>query len=176
MITKTERGFCVEKFFDSQGTKCSLQESSLATDYAIWFGPKDAEPTLNGVPAEPLINLKRLPDFDDKGNILISTRMHLTEKLTRPIIKCLKIFLKGKNFKAFEFEDLYGYRCSMKITESVVELGIDEPRPQYCYQGWKPLPYPEGTKFTTHMFLSKDLAEQLLPLLQVFVKTGGLSG
>ncbi len=174
MITKTNRGFLVENFFDLRGIECSLQESSLATEYAIWFGTKDAHPTLNGVPVEPLLDLSCLHNFDDR-NILHSTRMHLSQKLTKPLLKCLKNFLKGNIFEAFEFTDIYHCKCSMRISDGLIELGVDDPNPQYCHQGWKPLPYPDGTKFTTHMFLDRKLIEQLVPQLKHFVKTGELS-
>ena len=36
--TKTPRGFRVVRFFDRYDMECSLQESSLATEDAIWLG------------------------------------------------------------------------------------------------------------------------------------------
>lgn len=36
--SKTERGFSVIDFEDLYGAKCSMQQSSLATDNAIWLG------------------------------------------------------------------------------------------------------------------------------------------
>ena len=37
-VEKTERGFSIVEFIDLYGKQCSLQESSLATDDAIWLG------------------------------------------------------------------------------------------------------------------------------------------
>jgi hypothetical protein len=36
---KTERGFRAGTFRDRYGQECSIQESSLAGEYAIWLGP-----------------------------------------------------------------------------------------------------------------------------------------
>lgn len=35
---RTQRGFVRSDFRDLYGAECSIQESSLATDYAIWLG------------------------------------------------------------------------------------------------------------------------------------------
>lgn len=37
-FTATNRGFHVAEFADHNGVKCSLQESSLATEACIWLG------------------------------------------------------------------------------------------------------------------------------------------
>jgi hypothetical protein len=37
-ILKTNRKFKVSSFKDYNGQSCSIQESSLATDFAIWLG------------------------------------------------------------------------------------------------------------------------------------------
>ena len=41
-LKKTERGFSLVEFTDRYGVECSLQDSSLATEAAIWlgFGPE----------------------------------------------------------------------------------------------------------------------------------------
>lgn len=36
--TVTTRGFRVVRFFDRYNFPCSLQESSLATEHAVWLG------------------------------------------------------------------------------------------------------------------------------------------
>lgn len=42
METKTtQRGFDYKEFEDSKGVKCSIQQSSIATEEAIWFGCDD---------------------------------------------------------------------------------------------------------------------------------------
>lgn len=167
--TTTSRGFRLNKFLDSNGVECSLQESSLGTERAIWFGVSDANPTLKGSP----VDLSGLLNFDTRV-VLINTRMHLSKKLTKKLLKCFKIFLNGKIFEAFEFVDRYNCKCSMKISDELIEIGPDDPNPQYLHQGWKPLHYPDETKFTTHMFLNKELVDQLTSYLEYFVETGEL--
>jgi hypothetical protein len=40
--TKTRRGFAIRHFTDLYGLPCSIQESSIATEEAIWFGVDEA--------------------------------------------------------------------------------------------------------------------------------------
>ena len=42
--TKTNRGFGLFEFKDRYGRRCSLQDSSLASEPAIWFGIDNANP------------------------------------------------------------------------------------------------------------------------------------
>lgn len=44
-IKKTERGFARAEFVDLYGTNCSIQESSLATEWAIWLGVDKEDPS-----------------------------------------------------------------------------------------------------------------------------------
>lgn len=44
---KTDRGFTRINFLDLYDIKCSLQESSLATDNAIWLGVNENRMHLN---------------------------------------------------------------------------------------------------------------------------------
>ena len=37
-----DRGFLVGTFTDHNGEKCSIQESSLATEFCIWLGQDDS--------------------------------------------------------------------------------------------------------------------------------------
>jgi hypothetical protein len=41
VLTHTPRGFALLTFYDAYGARCSLQQSSLATDEAVWFGLDD---------------------------------------------------------------------------------------------------------------------------------------
>jgi len=43
-LKPTERGFMRADFEDLYGSKCSIQESSLADDYAIWLGVHEGSP------------------------------------------------------------------------------------------------------------------------------------
>ena len=66
---KTERGFQYIEFLDENDYNCSLQESSLATEYGIWLGrnfSRDGGPSL---------------------------RMHLTQSHAKELIKHLQKFV-----------------------------------------------------------------------------------
>lgn len=92
-ITRTSRGFALINFMDYNDTACSLQESSLATDAAIWLGPDNAAP------------------------------------------------------------------------QRLVPGG----------EGWQPVPFPDGTSFTTRMHLTREQVRYLLPFLKTFAEIGTLS-
>lgn len=90
-IGKTARGFSVARFADRNGVGCSIQESSLATEPAIWFGADD-------------LGLKRFPgngtgwhdvDLSDvfPGQTIVgNTRMHLTQDQLRELLPLLTHF------------------------------------------------------------------------------------
>lgn len=73
----TDRGFQRAEFVDRYGSQCSIQESSLATENAIWLGV----------------------DKDFKNRTSESHRMHLTEDMVRTLMPILLHFL--------EFGDLW---------------------------------------------------------------------
>ena len=62
-INVTQRGFRYIRFDDRYGSKCSLQESSLATEHCIWLG-------VNGV-----------------------SRMHLTQDMALDLLPLLHYFV-----------------------------------------------------------------------------------
>jgi hypothetical protein len=64
-IQVTPRGFKIASFKDLNQQDCSLQESSLATDDAIWLGVDDARMHINQELAEELII--HLQKFIDDG-------------------------------------------------------------------------------------------------------------
>jgi len=51
-LIETDRGFKLARFLDINGELCSIQESSLATDDAIWLGIQHIE----GKPARMHLN------------------------------------------------------------------------------------------------------------------------
>lgn len=69
---KTSRGFRRIDFIDFYLEKCSLQESSLATEKAIWFGCNEG----NHVDGECL------------------ARMHLTQKQVKMLLPLLHHFVE----------------------------------------------------------------------------------
>lgn len=73
-LTKTSRGFQLIKFRDLYDAECSLQESSLATECAIWFGcDKNAVHSVTGEELSP--------------------RMHLTQEQVAALIPHLQRFV-----------------------------------------------------------------------------------
>jgi hypothetical protein len=76
--TRSERGFGIIEFDDRYGQKCSLQESSLATEAAIWFGVSNTGP-LMGTDANKDV---------DHG------RMHLTQSQVKKLLPHLQKFIK----------------------------------------------------------------------------------
>lgn len=168
MITtkRSKRGFLYGKFHDAKNVLCSIQKSSSVLP-KIWLGPDKVSPTLNGLPVQPCIDLK----IDD-DRVLLSARMHLTQKQVQIVIEYLDLFIKEIKFSRKQFDDScpYGSTCSMQLSDNEFELGTEHVDAQYFDNGWKPLSFPEGTKFTKHMFLNRELAENLAEQLKHFVE------
>ncbi len=85
--SKTNRGFSLINFTDRSGEGCSLQASSLATESAIWFGIDDPNPQ---------IMASKTPEggtgwvkFPIPKDVLISTRMHLTQDQVKELLPTL---------------------------------------------------------------------------------------
>lgn len=66
--TTTERGFRVVRFFDRYNFACSLQQSSLATEDAVWLG---------------------VDEENDSSN-----RMHLTQEQVASLLPYLQHFVE----------------------------------------------------------------------------------
>lgn len=97
---KTNRGFGLITFTDRYGSKCSIQDSSLATEPAIWFGVDDANPQ---------IMAKDTPEggsgwvrYNIPDNVLLSTRMHLTQEQVKSILPILQRFAETGNYLELE--------------------------------------------------------------------------
>jgi hypothetical protein len=84
---KTQRGFSVLDFTDRYGVECSLQESSLATEDAIWFGVNESN-TRHLVPGEGWVPFK----FPEGMEIHSDTRMHLTQGQVKRLLPMLHHF------------------------------------------------------------------------------------
>ena len=105
-IEYTDRGFAIVRFTDLDGSLCSLQESSLASESAIWFG---VSKTASG----------------DEG-----ARMHATYMMTLDVARAIQAFTTGDNSTAFAFVDLYGNRCALRGEADQLLVGVvetDEP-------------------------------------------------
>lgn len=73
-LKKTERGFKRGEFKDIYGEPCSIQESSLATEPAIWLGCEREQFTSSGQSC--------------------GARMHLDRKLAKQLIRHLQKFVE----------------------------------------------------------------------------------
>jgi hypothetical protein len=95
-IEKTERGFSILNFTDRYGSKCSLQKSSLATEDAIWFGVDDANPQIMVSDAHklgiPTPSNNGWVKFDIPKEVLLATRMHLTQEQVIELLPILQKF------------------------------------------------------------------------------------
>ena len=85
-LSKTDRGFSIYEFTDRYGAKCSLQKSSLATEDAIWFGVDDANPQI--------MSDNGWVKFYIPENVLLSTRMHLTQDMVIQLLPALQKFAR----------------------------------------------------------------------------------
>jgi hypothetical protein len=87
----TARGFGLLTFTDRSGTECTLQESSLATEAAIWFGAAKLEVKRfpgNYTGWHDVDFAALLPGQDIVGN----ERMHLTQDHVRRLLPALQHF------------------------------------------------------------------------------------
>ena len=98
----------------------------------------------------------------------------------------LKFDKTCRGFEVGNFRDSYGTKCSIQESSSAEEakiwLGCDDANPKIlaCHvnggmaNGWVDYPVHPEASFTTRMHLTVEMAEALIPILQKFVKTGGL--
>lgn len=101
-LKPTQRGFLHGEFVDKYGAKCSIQESSAAMYYAIWFGIDDADPKImvsDGIKMG-------LPGADSREGeqrngwmtypvpdaVSLNTRMHLTQEMVQDLLPTLQAF------------------------------------------------------------------------------------
>ena len=75
----TERGFTYVEFRDIYGQECTLQNSSLATQGAIWLGVNNTGPNLTGP--------------SGKKNEDVGARMHLSRKQVEQLLPILIEFV-----------------------------------------------------------------------------------
>ncbi len=80
--TTTDRGFNLIEFMDLYNQKCTIQESSLATDTAIWFGIDEVEAKILACDAKAL-GIETDAEvgwitYPIPSKVLLSSRMHLS--------------------------------------------------------------------------------------------------
>jgi hypothetical protein len=91
-VTKTSRGFELIHFKDRNGIECSLQESSLATERALWLGCQNANPRV-------LVPGQSWQPIPMPAEYIADTRMHLNEKQVKALVAHLNRWLKAGTFK-----------------------------------------------------------------------------
>ena len=82
---KTDRNFPIRYFTDVYDMECSIQESSLATHSAIWLGVNDADPKI-------LVPGKGWVQYPIHKDVLLHTRMHLTQEMVKELLPVLQKF------------------------------------------------------------------------------------
>lgn len=92
-LDATNRGFMRGEFADSKGVACSIQESSLATESAIWLGCNE-------------IGLQRFEPYKGWSEVALeqdaphgivhvaNTRMHLTQEQVAALLPLLQHFVE----------------------------------------------------------------------------------
>jgi len=95
-MTRTNRGFRLYKFSDRDGYKCSLQKSSIATEHCVWLGIDDAEPKVLHSDAKKVgVDTDKdcgWVDYPIPEEVLLNTRLHLTQQQARAVAKQLFYF------------------------------------------------------------------------------------
>lgn len=89
---QTARGFQYMEFKDRYGAECTLQDSSLATEAAIWFGVNDADPKIMARDMPGCGKTTGWVPYPIPDNVLLSTRMHLTQTQVRELLPYLQRF------------------------------------------------------------------------------------
>lgn len=98
--SKTERGFGLVNFTDRYGSKCSIQESSIATESCIWLGVDDPNPQIKAVDAQRLgyptggKSVGWVP-FQVPDEVLMTTRMHLNKDQAKDLIRVLAKWIES---------------------------------------------------------------------------------
>lgn len=86
-VDVTERGFVRGDFKDRYGEECSIQESSLATEAALWLGINEVHPVyMSHAGWQPI---PYPPD-----DVVDSARMHLTQRHVKTLLPLLNHFAK----------------------------------------------------------------------------------
>lgn len=96
-IDETNRGFVRGTFRDCYDKACSIQESSLGSERAIWLGVDDPEPMVLHWDARKLgietdATCGWVP-YPIPKEVLLSTRMHLTQEQAAQLIPMLQRFV-----------------------------------------------------------------------------------
>jgi len=86
----TERGFDLIEFEDLYYSKCNIQKSSLATEDAIWFGVRNAQPKI--MASKTKEGGTGWVDYLIPEDVLLTTRMHLSIEQVKKLLPILQRF------------------------------------------------------------------------------------
>lgn len=89
-VKQNNRGFSYAGFTDLYGHEVSIQDSSLATDYAIWLGLDEPYTKINKNGNGPFGPYE---DYTLPDNILVWTRMHINREQAQDLIEVLQRFV-----------------------------------------------------------------------------------
>jgi len=97
----TGRGFGIWNFDDLYGHGCSLQDSSLAGEAAIWFGIDDAEPIIMASKTDK--GGTGWVPFEIPDDVMLHTRMHLSQTQVKALLPILIHFAEtGEYVRDYE--------------------------------------------------------------------------
>jgi len=96
-ITKTNRGFNIITFKDRYDADCSLQKSSIATEDCIWLGIDDAKPQI--LASKTKEGGTGWVSYHIPSDVLLTTRMHLTQKQVKKLLPHLIKFVETGNIQ-----------------------------------------------------------------------------
>lgn len=92
----TDRGFKLVIFEDLYKEKCSIQQSSIATEHAIWFGIDKINPVILagdairlGIKTDMVGGWEKYPIPKE---VLLTSRMHLTQEQVKELLPYLQRF------------------------------------------------------------------------------------
>lgn len=95
-FNRTDRGFTIGRFIDRYDMACSVQDSSLATEAAIWLGLDDARPVVMASKAASVgVNTTETTGwvpYPVPDEVLLHTRMHLTQAQVSALLPALQHF------------------------------------------------------------------------------------
>lgn len=83
---RTPRGFPIGEFLDRYGSKCSVQDSSIATEACFWLGIDDPDPQV-------LVPGAGWQKIELPRETVCNTRMHVNRRLARQLLVVLRRFL-----------------------------------------------------------------------------------
>ncbi len=108
VLGRTGRDFGIGRFSDHYGEKCSIQDSSLACQSAIWLGISE-DSVLALVPGQGWkdLDIKQMVRKVEPGasNVLVKRRMHLTVGMVRQLITVMQRFVETGSIQEPDTQD-----------------------------------------------------------------------